>query len=104
MTSPASYFASPANLHISWPYIGCAYKVLTTYDYDFLHQSFLTRATDDIVGTKKPGNIFRLRNVGEPNQVFNWRLWFVVLSFRLVGAARGTNEGLISGAFNSENF
>ena len=57
-----------------------------------------------MVGSKKPVNIFRLRNLGEPHQVFNWRLWFAVLSFGLVGAARGIDEGLISGAFNSENF
>lgn len=57
-----------------------------------------------MVGTKKPVNIFRLRNLGEPNQVFNWRLWLAVLSFGLVGAARGIDQGLISGAFNSEDF
>lgn len=53
---------------------------------------------------KKPVNIFRLRNLGEPSQVFNWRLWLAVLSFGLVGAARGIDQGLISGAFNSEDF
>jgi sugar porter (SP) family MFS transporter len=55
-------------------------------------------------GVKKPVNIFRLRNLSEPNEVFNWRLWFAVLSFSLLGAARGVDEGLISGAFNSEHF
>jgi hypothetical protein len=55
-------------------------------------------------GVKTPVNIFRLKNVGEPPEVFNWRLWFAVFSFSLLGAARGVDEGLISGAFNSEHF
>lgn len=55
-------------------------------------------------GVKKPINVFRLKNLGEPKGVFNWRLWFAVLSFGLLGAARGVDEGLISGAFNSKDF
>ncbi|KAG6081090.1 hypothetical protein E4U15_003054 [Claviceps sp. LM218 group G6] len=55
-------------------------------------------------GVKKPVNIFRLKNVGEPQGVFNWRLWFAVISFGLLGAARGIDEGLITGAFNSADF
>jgi hypothetical protein len=55
-------------------------------------------------GVKKPVNIFRLKNLGEPNEIFNWRLWFAVLSFGLMGAARGVDEGLISGAFDSKDF
>ncbi|KAJ3492447.1 hypothetical protein NLG97_g5386 [Lecanicillium saksenae] len=55
-------------------------------------------------GIKKPVNIFRLKNLGEPAGVFNWRLWFAVISFGLLGAARGIDEGLISGAFNSDDF
>ncbi|KAK0671865.1 general substrate transporter [Cercophora samala] len=55
-------------------------------------------------GVKKPVNIFRLQDLGEPKEVFNWRLWFAVLSFGLLGAARGVDEGLISGAFNSKHF
>ncbi|KAJ5101243.1 hypothetical protein NUU61_003465 [Penicillium alfredii] len=55
-------------------------------------------------GAKKPINIFRLKNLGEPKEVFNWRLWFAVISFGLMGAARGIDEGLISGAFNSKDF
>ncbi|KAI2605628.1 putative MFS quinate transporter [Hypoxylon sp. NC1633] len=55
-------------------------------------------------GVKKPVNIFRLKNLGEPNEIFNWRLWFAVVSFGLLGAARGVDEGLISGAFNSKDF
>ena len=53
---------------------------------------------------KKPVNIFKLRNLGEPKGVFSWRLWFPVTLFGLLGAARGIDEGLISGAFNSESF
>lgn len=55
-------------------------------------------------GVKKPVNIFRLKDLGEPKGVFNWRLWFAVISFALLGAARGIDEGLISGAFNSPDF
>ncbi|RMJ25847.1 MFS quinate transporter [Aspergillus sp. HF37] len=57
-----------------------------------------------MAGSKKPVNIFRLKNLGEPSQVFNWRLWFAAVSFGLMGAARGVDEGLISGAFNSKDF
>jgi hypothetical protein len=55
-------------------------------------------------GVKKPVNIFKLHNLGEPKGIFNWRLWFAVVSFGLMGAARGIDEGLISGAFNSKDF
>ncbi|EJT50110.1 quinate permease [Trichosporon asahii var. asahii CBS 2479] len=55
-------------------------------------------------GVKKPINIFRLGDLGEPKGVFNWRLWFSVISFGLLGAARGIDEGLIGGAFRSKNF
>ncbi|KAK3381942.1 major facilitator superfamily transporter quinate [Podospora didyma] len=55
-------------------------------------------------GVKKPVNIFKLKNLGEPKEAFNWRLWFAVISFGLLGAARGVDEGLISGAFNSKHF
>lgn len=53
---------------------------------------------------KKPVNIFRLKNLGEPQGVFNWRLWFAVVSFGLLGAARGIDEGLISGAMKTPAF
>ncbi|KAF7547244.1 hypothetical protein G7Z17_g7859 [Cylindrodendrum hubeiense] len=55
-------------------------------------------------GVKKPVNIFRLKDLDEPAGAFNWRLWFAVISFSLLGAARGIDEGLISGAFNSVDF
>ncbi|KAK8051471.1 MFS quinate transporter [Apiospora rasikravindrae] len=53
---------------------------------------------------KKPVNIFKLKNLGEPKNVFNCRLWFTVISFGLLGAARGVDEGLIAGAFGSADF
>ncbi|KAJ3952284.1 hypothetical protein N0V92_011277 [Colletotrichum tropicale] len=55
-------------------------------------------------GVKKPINVFKLGELGEPKGVFNWRLWFAVVSFGLMGAARGVDEGLISGAFGSKDF
>ncbi|CAM1500455.1 Fc.00g096170.m01.CDS01 [Cosmosporella sp. VM-42] len=55
-------------------------------------------------GVKKPVNIFKLKDLDEPAGAFNWRLWFAVISFGLLGAARGIDEGLISGAFNSVDF
>jgi len=55
-------------------------------------------------GVKKPVNVFKLHNLDEPREVFSWRLWFAVFSFSLLGAARGVDEGLISGAFNSKDF
>jgi sugar porter (SP) family MFS transporter len=55
-------------------------------------------------GVKKPVNIFKLKDLQEPKGVFNWRLWFSVISFGLLGAARGIDEGLISGAFSSKDF
>lgn len=55
-------------------------------------------------GVKKPVNIFRLKNLGDPKEVYNWKLWFAVISFSLMGAARGVDEGLISGAFDSVDF
>jgi hypothetical protein len=55
-------------------------------------------------GVKKPVNIFRLKDLDEPKEIFNWRLWFAVISFGLLGAARGVDEGLISGAFKSKDF
>ena len=51
------------------------------------------------MAVKKPVNIFKLRNLDDPKEVFNWRLWFAVLSFGLMGAAR-----LITGAFSSKHF
>jgi hypothetical protein len=55
-------------------------------------------------GVKKPVNIFKLKDLSEPKEIFNWRLWFAVFAFGLLGAARGVDEGLISGAFKSQNF
>ncbi|KAL4998367.1 general substrate transporter [Aspergillus recurvatus] len=55
-------------------------------------------------GPKQPLNVFRLNLGGAPKEVLNWRLWFAVLSFGLMGAARGVDEGLITGAFDSQDF
>ena len=46
-------------------------------------------------GGGKPLNIFRLGNSlsDEPREVLNWRLWFAVFSFGIMGAARGIGEG-----------
>lgn len=40
-------------------------------------------------GGGKPQNIFRLNRGDDPKEVLNWRLWFAVLSFGIMGAARG---------------
>ena len=42
-------------------------------------------------GGGKPLNVFRLGNslADEPREVLNWRLWFAVFSFGIMGAARG---------------
>lgn len=57
-------------------------------------------------GGGKPLNIFRLGSSlsDEPREVLNWRLWFAVFSFGIMGAARGVDEGLISGTFNTKHF
>ncbi|ETI25366.1 hypothetical protein G647_02138 [Cladophialophora carrionii CBS 160.54] len=57
-------------------------------------------------GGGKPLNIFRMGSslADEPKEVLNWRLWFAVFSFGIMGAARGVDEGLISGTFNTEHF
>ncbi|PKY05849.1 general substrate transporter [Aspergillus campestris IBT 28561] len=55
-------------------------------------------------GVKRPVNVFHIKDLPEPKEVFNWRLWFAVVSFGLMGAARGVDEGLVTGAFNSKDF
>ncbi|KAL3456850.1 general substrate transporter [Aspergillus heterothallicus] len=55
-------------------------------------------------GPKQPLNVFKLKTGNAPKEILNWRLWFAVLSFGLMGAARGVDEGLITGAFDSEDF
>jgi hypothetical protein len=51
-----------------------------------------------------PLNIFKLNTGDDPREVLNWRLWFAVFSFGIMGAARGVDEGLISGTLASKNF
>lgn len=40
-------------------------------------------------GGGKPQNIFKLNRGNDPKEVLNWRLWFAVVSFGIMGAARG---------------
>ncbi|KAM0332542.1 hypothetical protein ACHAQA_002826 [Verticillium albo-atrum] len=49
-------------------------------------------------------NILKLSLGGLPRETLNWRLWFAVFAFGLLGAARGVDEGLITGVFNSDAF
>ncbi|KIW15789.1 hypothetical protein PV08_05839 [Exophiala spinifera] len=42
---------------------------------------------------KNPVNIFKLNLGDDPKEVLNWRLWFAVFSFGVMGAARGIDEG-----------
>ncbi|CAG8952430.1 hypothetical protein HYFRA_00001177 [Hymenoscyphus fraxineus] len=55
-------------------------------------------------GGGRPQNIFKLNRGDDPKEVLNWRLWFAVLSFGIMGAARGIDEGLISGTLAKKNF
>lgn len=52
----------------------------------------------------KPQNIFKLNRGDDPKEVLNWKLWLAVFSFGIMGAARGVDEGLISGTLASKNF
>lgn len=61
----------------------------STYSHATLSASRLGDKTSKMAGgVKKPVNVFRLKNLGLPKEVFNWRLWFSVFSFGLLGAAR----------------
>jgi hypothetical protein len=53
---------------------------------------------------KKPVNIFKISRGDDPKDVLNWKLWLAVFSFGLMGAARGIDEGLISGTLASKQF
>lgn len=55
-------------------------------------------------GAKKPVNIFKNYATDAPKEIFNWRLWFAILPFALMGAARGIDEGLMNGVFTSSAF
>lgn len=57
-----------------------------------------------MAGGKQPLNIFKLKTGDDPREVLNWRLWLAVFSFGLMGAARGVDEGLISGTLDSAKF
>ncbi|KAK5164961.1 uncharacterized protein LTR77_009626 [Saxophila tyrrhenica] len=49
-------------------------------------------------------NVFRTSTAGLPKEALNRKLWLSVLVFGLMGAARGVDEGLITGVFNSDAF
>lgn len=49
-------------------------------------------------------NILKFNTGGLPKETLNWRLWYAVFAFGLLGAARGVDEGLITGVFNSSSF
>ncbi|CAI7628843.1 unnamed protein product [Penicillium viridicatum] len=49
-------------------------------------------------------NVFKFNTGSLPKETLNARLWFAVFAFGLMGAARGVDEGLITGVFNSHAF
>lgn len=49
-------------------------------------------------------NVFKFNTGGLPKETLNVKLWFAVFAFGLMGAARGVDEGLITGVFNSHSF
>jgi hypothetical protein len=49
-------------------------------------------------------NIFKMGKSGLPKAVLNRHLWLAVFTFGLMGAARGVDEGLITGIFNTAVF
>ncbi|KGO52910.1 Major facilitator superfamily domain, general substrate transporter [Penicillium expansum] len=49
-------------------------------------------------------NIFKFNTGSLPKETLNAKLWFAVFAFGLMGAARGVDEGLITGVFNSHAF
>lgn len=49
-------------------------------------------------------NIFKLDLGDDPREVLNLRLWLAVTCFGMMGAARGVDEGLITGTLSSKAF
>ncbi|KAJ5163106.1 Major facilitator superfamily domain general substrate transporter [Penicillium coprophilum] len=49
-------------------------------------------------------NVFKFNTGSLPKETLNIKLWFAVFAFGLMGAARGVDEGLITGVFNSHSF
>ena len=49
-------------------------------------------------------NIFKFNTGSLTKETLNAKLWFAVFAFGLMGAARGVDEGLITGVFNSNAF
>ena len=54
------------------------------------HPNFTLNFVNMAGGGGKPQNIFRLNRGDDPKEVLNWRLWFAVFSFGIMGAARGS--------------
>ena len=55
----------------------------------FIHIFFYLLVAIMAGGGGKPQNIFKLNRGDDPKEVLNWRLWFAVFSFGIMGAARG---------------
>lgn len=49
-------------------------------------------------------NVFKFNTGSLPKETLNRHLWFAVFAFGIMGAARGVDEGLITGVFNSDAF
>jgi len=49
-------------------------------------------------------NIFQTKLADTPREVLNAKLWLAVLTFGLMGASRGIDEGLISGTLQQKSF
>ncbi|KAF2460218.1 MFS quinate transporter [Lineolata rhizophorae] len=49
-------------------------------------------------------NIFKAKMSDTPREALNWKLWYAVFTFGLMGAARGIDEGLISGTIQQISF
>jgi hypothetical protein len=49
-------------------------------------------------------NIFKQKLGGTPQKAFNRTLGFAIFTFGLMGAARGLDEGLISGTVAQKSF
>ncbi|PGH23932.1 hypothetical protein AJ80_01994 [Polytolypa hystricis UAMH7299] len=49
-------------------------------------------------------NIFKQQLSSTPREALNWKLGFAILCFGLMGAARGIDEGLISGTVQQKSF
>lgn len=74
------------------------------FDFDNLSSRSSLHPTASMGAGTTPLNIFKLSRGDDPKEVLNWRLWLATFSFGIMGAARGVDEGLISGTLASSNF